>query len=45
MIVVLLCVRGEVTLHVVGKGGVECSWVGLGQEVGHDIHSTNPYPS
>ena len=23
---------------------VQCSWVGLGKEVGHIIHSTNPYP-
>ena len=25
-----------------GKGGIECSWVGMGQEVGHVIHRYKP---
>ena len=45
MVSVLLGVIGEVMVHVVGYGGVECGWVGWGQEVGHVIHGTNPYPS
>ena len=39
MVAVLLGVRGEVTVHVVGWGGGWCGWVG------HVIHNTNPYPS
>ena len=36
---------GEVLVHVVAQGGVECGLGGWGQEVGHVIHNRNPYPS
>ena len=42
---VSLGVRGEVTVHVVRWDGIGCGWGGAGQEVGHVMHSTNPYPS
>ena len=38
MVSVLLGVIGEVMVHVVGYGGVECGWVGRGQGVGHVIY-------
>ena len=37
--------HGEVTVLLWDGGGVEWGWVGRGQELGHVIHSTNPYPS
>ena len=45
---VLLGVRGEVTVHVVGGGGGKrWGWVGRGQEVfwTRHIHITTPHPS
>ena len=45
MVAVLLGICGEVTVHVVGWGGIGCRWLGRGQELGHVIHGTNPYPS
>ena len=47
MVSVLLGVIGEVLVHVVGyRMGIESAWLGgWGQEVGHVIHGTNPYPS